>query len=588
MAYKYQQNLYEGAAQGYVKYDISPAPGTYVAPGERVTISGQAYHRDAAVYGVIVEMHVGDEWTDPDNYRFSVAAEKAVKIAKGKTGTFSVSFTLTERAAQILGEGMGRAFDAQIGFVLADDSTLSGGWSTGRSAAQKVSILKSRTAPVIESAALSDGTGAAAYFGGFVQGESRLVMNLRAKTDPLDGAVTIAKRELALGGAAYSLPADEADIGAVDLSGEIPWTLTVTDSKGLSAQTSGVIGLLPYRPPVITALTAQRYREVVADDGAVSYEPADDGVHVRFSLTGSACPVAGRNAWTLSVDGGGAVRTVREGADGGEIQLVDDRDAVPAAVSAAERVEFAWTVRDYFHSVTMRAAVDKAGAYFDVEKHGVAVGMRSTGKPGDRRFEVDKRYKSHFYGGAYGADGYRMDRCEQWEYLNITNGNFTAYSEAFKPLISRVGAIVYLDGMVKNTVDLDANFNQTIATLPEWARPVTDVHAIQQGSGRAVWWQRVTSGGAVIIHRYRDESGYKDAAATSQFPLSLSWIAADAFIEPVEGEVIVTYADGTVTLTDTGGLMEVTDDGWGNVTIEKYSGVTVVANGGNVVIEKEG
>jgi hypothetical protein len=144
-------------------------------------------------------------------------------------------------------------------------------------------------------------------------------------------------------------------------------------------------------------------------------------------------------------------------------------------------------------------------------------------------FEVDKRYQSHFYGGAYGADGYRMDRCEQWEYLEITNGNFAAYNAAFRPRISRVGAIVFLDGMVKNTADLDANFNQTIASLPEWARPVTDVHAIQQGSGRAVWWQRITAAGAVIIHRYRDENGYVGAPEVSQFPLSLSWIAADAF-----------------------------------------------------------
>lgn len=587
MAYKYQQNLYNGAAQGYVRYDITPAPGTYLAPGERVTISGQAYYRDAAVYGVVVELSVGDEWSDPDNYRFIVAAQKAVKIAKGRTGTFSMSFTLTERTAQILGEGAGRAFDALIGFTLADDSSLSGGLSTVRVAAQKVSILKSRVAPVIESAVFSDDTGAAAYFGGFVQGESRLMMTLRTKTDPLDSAVTIVQRELVLGGAPYSLRADEENIGAVNLNGEASWTLTVTDSKGLSSQVSGTIELLAYHPPEITALTAQRYCEVVADDGTVSYEAADDGEHVRFSLTGSVCAVAGRNAWTLNVDGVGGERVVRTGADGMEIMLEDDREAMPAAVSASERAEFAWTIRDYFHSVTMRAAVDKAEAYFDVEKHGVAVGMRSAGKPWDRRFEVDKRYKSHFYGGAYGADGYRMDRCEQWEYLDITNGNFAAYNAAFRPRISRVGAIVFLDGMVKNTADLEANFNQTIAALPEWARPVTDVHAIQQGSGRAVWWQRITASGAVIIHRYRDEDGYAAAAATSQFPLSLSWIAADAFVAPVEGEVIVTYADGMVTLTDTGDSMEVVHDGAGNVTIEKYSGVTVAVSDGSVAIEKE-
>ena len=35
MAYAYQQNFYDGASYGWVKYDISPAFGEYVAPGDR-------------------------------------------------------------------------------------------------------------------------------------------------------------------------------------------------------------------------------------------------------------------------------------------------------------------------------------------------------------------------------------------------------------------------------------------------------------------------------------------------------------------------------------------------------------------------
>ena len=160
---------------------------------------------------------------------------------------------------------------------------------------------------------------------------------------------------------------------------------------------------------------------------------------------------------------------------------------------------------------------------------GASVGMRSTGTESNKKFEVASSHKSYLNGGAYGEGGYRMDKCGKWEYLTISNSNFASYSSEYAPRISRVGALVFLDGMVKNTAELSASFNAIVATLPEWARPVTDVHAIQQGSGRAVWWQRITAAGAVIIHRYRDESGYVGAPEVSQFPLSLSWIAADAF-----------------------------------------------------------
>lgn len=170
---------------------------------------------------------------------------------------------------------------------------------------------------------------------------------------------------------------------------------------------------------------------------------------------------------------------------------------------------------------------DAAAAEFKAT--GASIGMRSTGTESSKKFEVASSHKSYLNGGAYGEGGYRMDKCGKWEYLTISNSNFASYSSEYAPRISRVGALVFLDGMVKNTAELSASFNATVATLPEWARPVTDVHAIQQGSGRAVWWQRITAAGAVIIHRYRDESGYVGAPEVSQFPLSLSWIAADAF-----------------------------------------------------------
>ena len=38
--YAYQQNMFDGASAGYVKYNISPDLGTVVSAGTTITITG--------------------------------------------------------------------------------------------------------------------------------------------------------------------------------------------------------------------------------------------------------------------------------------------------------------------------------------------------------------------------------------------------------------------------------------------------------------------------------------------------------------------------------------------------------------------
>lgn len=116
-----------------------------------------------------------------------------------------------------------------------------------------------------------------------------------------------------------------------------------------------------------------------------------------------------------------------------------------------------------------------------------------------------------------------------YENMVFSNTNFAAYGDEFTPRISRTGDIVFLDGLAKNTVALEEKFGEVIATLPEWARPAMDVFALHQGSDKAMFWLRVYASGNVEISRYRDETGYKDISAGRQFPLTLNWIAADAY-----------------------------------------------------------
>ena len=55
--YQYQQNVFEGATYGYVKYNITPAFGSYISAGQTVTITGQAYFKDRANKSLSVEIN---------------------------------------------------------------------------------------------------------------------------------------------------------------------------------------------------------------------------------------------------------------------------------------------------------------------------------------------------------------------------------------------------------------------------------------------------------------------------------------------------------------------------------------------------
>lgn len=516
--YKHQLNLYGGSSEGYVKYNISPEIGTYVAPGESVTVTGQAYSRDAAVYGVVMTLFVG-QW-GASSYRSVDVARKAVKISKGKTGTFTLTFTLPEGAAN-MDTTSARGFDAKIEFLLADSAELTSGSSTTSASTQAVSILKSRSAPTINFVEFGDETTAFARFGSFVQGESEIEATIQTQVDSIDPTVAIVSRELTLGGVLHSLTAATGSLGPVNLSGAVPWTLKVTDNKGLSAESSGSIQVLPYSKPAISTLIAQRYREVVADDGSVSYVQSDDGEHVRFTLSGQVAQVAGANAWTLKISYGSTTRTALSGTDGASISRTDDRTLVTSAISLSERVEFTFTLTDFFHSISMVAAVDKAGAYFNVEKTGVAAGMRSTGTVDNPLFE--SAYPAKFYAG--------LDSAVKKHVFEAAD--FSAYFQQdtadFPLTVHRFGPLVVLYGSFKvKTAPSGASQVQAV-TLPDWAKPSSCFDAIQFGSGTYHWRARVHTDGHLYMRAYSTTNGSAvTPAANYACTANAAWIAADA------------------------------------------------------------
>ena len=69
------------------------------------------------------------------------------------------------------------------------------------------------------------------------------------------------------------------------------------------------------------------------------------------------------------------------------------------AIDPSKPWNFTFTLSDIFSSITGSGHVEEAGAYFNIERTGVSVGMRSQSSDGDKRFEVAGDYSTHLYGG---------------------------------------------------------------------------------------------------------------------------------------------------------------------------------------------
>lgn len=160
------------------------------------------------------------------------------------------------------------------------------------------------------------------------------------------------------------------------------------------------------------------------------------------------------------------------------------------------------------------------------ETGGVAFGMFSKSTEDHPRFEC--RYPMYFYGGM------APDRVAKLTYKS----GFKDYP-GHEPMVTRVGCFVFLDGMIQrgSSASSATSSEIVVASLPKWARPRITYHSLNQGSGTAVWWMRVTKEGDILCARYRatrttsssDTAAYLAIPASAQLPVTSMWIAADAY-----------------------------------------------------------
>lgn len=264
--------------------------------------------------------------------------------------------------------------------------------------------------PVIQSCGFTDSatvvggsTSLRDYFGAFVPGYSKLTFSstfsgvtsggsarqqliLRKNSASGERILDVAPMTAA-GTTGWSL-----SIGAINYTGTVYYRYTIVDlSGGGSANVSGTITFMAYTPPTISAFGVTRYK-YVAGQGNV---PASDGNHVWVTLTASACATSGAsNPATLTLQGS----AVTTGSNGLSYSVTDSASLYTGSVNVSSDVQFTAIVTDKVTKVTKYTYAPADGAYFNVEKNGVAVGKRSEASASDKMFEVAQNYRALFLG----------------------------------------------------------------------------------------------------------------------------------------------------------------------------------------------
>lgn len=319
--------------------------------------------------------------------------------------------------------------------------------------------------------------------------------------------------------------------------GDIPITVTVVDSRGLSASITKTVNVTQYTVPSLRDVTIFRCLE----DGTKD-EDAGEHISIRCSF-GTVIPVLLDRCEAVINE----ARTVA--LESGTTSVIDN-------IAKTRSYDVVVTVYDLVgNNASFRTTVPTVYATFNAMNGGrgaafgkmsetaelldVAWDIRTEGKliVNDTEMTEDDLIEFKSYGSS--IEGLHDEMSVQ---NDLTSGLIYAYGfEPYPentPRVTRVGNIVYLEGMIRTTnTSASTSNNIIVASLPEWARPRVRVNLLMQGSQSNIFWLSVYPPGAtsndttVRVGRYRPTNSTDSTTIPSgaQIPITASWIAADAY-----------------------------------------------------------
>ncbi len=438
----------------------------------------------------------------------SLAAVVSYSTAKAVAANAGAALSYTLEIPSAMKTAMAnRVYAAQIrvSFTGANGTTYTSAWTAVKNTGtnKAFNLLKTRAAPVISAVTWGEsGTNHISTYGNLIAGKTVPTVNFNVTLDTAaDSGIGYESRTLTLGDKAYTLSANSGTLEAVTAGGTVDYILSVTDSYGQTGTVSGTITVLSYTPPTLRNVAISRYISTLDSGGNTVYELSDDGTSLWFdaSITCQTALGSGTNAWNLTITPlGGSAITVVSGSTLAVKTYLNDRTVFTGTYPSTDELDFVVELRDAFTTVTYTVNVPKAGGLFNIEKTGVAVGMRSTGTEAQPLFQ--SAYPAHFHGGVYGASGDRLDEVHDtgWQALTLSNCNQVSGWAACAYRVKE--GIVFVRGAVTLSASMSSSstVSRQLTTLPEGCRPAANM-LVNAGSRANISSIEIDADGKVLL-----------------------------------------------------------------------------------------
>lgn len=343
------------------------------------------------------------------------------------------------------------------------------------------------TSPSV-SISVSDPTGYATTYGGYVRGLSKLDVVVDASGKY---GATIKSIKTVFDGKTYT--AATFTTGAIAGTGNLNITSEVTDSRGRTAAMGLATDVLEYDPPKITALTA--YRCKGASDGTAS----SSGAYIAVKFSAAATSLNSKNAPTYTIKykktsaTSYTTKTLTDFA--GKYVVSNGVYIFPA--DTASSYDITLTVSDGIKTASKPTSCSSVKKTISMlKKAGDIVGF-AFGKIAELEgvFDVDMVIRAR--------KGIVVD--SPWVDLTIADG-FALYggTVANQPKYKVTGNVVTVMGVLSPTVEFTSSTTGvTIASgIPSNLRPSVNLQFVCQGSSMNRWGCSVTTSGTVTISRY--------------------------------------------------------------------------------------
>ena len=276
-----------------------------------------------------------------------------------KTGDTALSWTVPMELADQVPEGT----EAPVVLTL---TTFSGSTQIGSRSTTVSCPLPESLVPTL-TVAVEDKLGYAQVYGGFIQSQSQARVLTQAA-----GVYGSSIRSIAVRCGRLSGSGEQAAF-ALEESGNVAITVTVTDSRGRSASTETGITVLPYQKPTVTI------REAFRCDPSGNNQPDGDWLKVVFDSTVTA--MEGNSAayrGICTVHGGSGSRELSLGEYDGQFTVTGGSFLLSAGLDTAYDCRVA--VQDSFSAVESgQVLVSVAFALLDMCRgtKAVGIGMRA-------------------------------------------------------------------------------------------------------------------------------------------------------------------------------------------------------------------